>query len=416
MTSAHGRAAIPQLLRRRGAFRRLFLAQAVSRSGDAFNTVALVILVFRLTGSGLGVATTVVFEIVPVLLLGPVLGLLVDRHPRRRLMVVADLVRAVLAGLLALAHGSVLLAYAVAFGLSAGAQLFNPAATSLIPDVVEADELVDANTALWTMAVTVQIILAPLAGVVIATLGLGPAFAVNAASFAASALLLRGLDAGAASARAGNPTGTGKATGRWAAVTEGLWAVRAHALLSRMAVVQVLAALSAGATSALLVVLASDWLGVGPSGFGLLLAAIGAGAVLGPLFLRRLIHPGQRLWLFGPYGLRGVVDLCLAAVPSPAVAVPALAVYGVGTSSGMVAFQSTVQHEAPAAARGRVLALFDVLWQGARLVSLGLGGLAADAFGVRAVYVGGGALLVAACAVGWAGGPGAPGGRSDTTR
>ena len=111
-----------------------------------------------------------------------------------------------------------------------------------------------------------------------------------------------------------------------------------------MAVVQILAAGSAGATSALLVVLASEWLGLGPSGFGLLLAAIGAGALVGPLALRRFVRPGRRLWLFGPYGVRGLVDLSLAAVASPAVAVPALTAYGVGTSTGMVAFQSTLQH------------------------------------------------------------------------
>lgn len=75
---------------RRPAFRRLFLAHAISRAGDAFNTVALVVLVFDLTGSGLGVAGTVVFEVLPVLLLGPLAGLVVDRVPRRRVMVSAD--------------------------------------------------------------------------------------------------------------------------------------------------------------------------------------------------------------------------------------------------------------------------------------------------------------------------------------
>lgn len=387
------------LVRRRSDFRRLFLAHAVSRSGDAFNTVALVILVFDLTGSGIGVSATAGVEVLPVLLLGPAFGLLVDRRPRRRLMVTADLGRAGLAGLLAVAHGSVALAYLAAFGLAAGSQLFNPAASSLLPDVVESDELVDANTALWTVAVAAQVVLAPVAGAVVAAAGVGPAFAVNAASFVVSALMLRRLAAGR------TPASHVARTRTWAAVADGFSAVRGHPLLARMAVVQVLAAASAGATSALLVVLASEWLGLGPSGFGLLLAAIGVGAVTGPLVARRYIRPGDRLWLFGPYGLRGVVDLCLAAVPSPLVAGPALAAYGMGTSSGMVAYQSTLQHEAPAAVRGRVFALFDVLWQGARLVSLAAGGLMADAFGVRAVYVAGGVLLVAACAVGWAGGP-----------
>jgi len=390
------------LLRRRADFRRLFLAHAVSRSGDAFSTVALVILVFRLTGSGVGVATTVAFEVLPVLLLAPALGLVVDRRPRRRLMVAADLGRASLAALLALAHGSVVIAYFVAFGLAAWSQLFNPAASSLVPEVVDTDELVDANTALWTVAVAAQVVLAPLAGLVIAVAGVGPAFALNAASFIVSALLLRGLGAGR------TPATDAVRVSTRAAITGGLAAVRSHPLLARMAVVQVLAAASAGATGGLLVVLASEWLGLGPSGFGLLLAAIGVGAVAGPLGLRRFIRPSQRLWLFGPYALRGVVDLSLAAVASPVVAAPALAAYGLGTSSGMVAFQSTLQHETPPDVRGRVFALFDVLWQSARLLSLGAGGILADALGVRAVYVCGGLLLLAAFGVGWVGGPTTP--------
>jgi hypothetical protein len=84
------------------AYRRLFAAQTVSRWGDTFNLVALVVLVFRLTGSGLGVAGVVVAEIAPVLLLAPLAGVLVDRLPRVGVMVAADLWRMTLAGVLPL--------------------------------------------------------------------------------------------------------------------------------------------------------------------------------------------------------------------------------------------------------------------------------------------------------------------------
>lgn len=67
------------LLRKGRRFRPFFAAHALSRAGDAFNTVALVILVLRLTGSGVGVGGTVVFEILPVLLFAPIAGLVVDR-------------------------------------------------------------------------------------------------------------------------------------------------------------------------------------------------------------------------------------------------------------------------------------------------------------------------------------------------
>lgn len=122
-----------RLIRGNRAFRRLFFAHGVSRAGDAFNTVALVVLVFRLTGSAAGVAGAVAFEILPVLLLGPAAGVLADRAPRRSLMIGADLFRAALVLTLAVWHGSTLAVYAVAFGLSCGSVVFNPAASSLTP-------------------------------------------------------------------------------------------------------------------------------------------------------------------------------------------------------------------------------------------------------------------------------------------
>lgn len=380
------------LLRRQPGFRRLFLAHAVSRSGDAFNTVALVVLVFDLTGSGRGVAGVVMFEVLPVLLIGPVAGLAADRMPRRRLMVGADVVRAVAAASLVVVAESLVAIYAVAFVLSAAAMVFNPASSSLLPDVVGDDDLVTANSALWSVAVVAQVVLAPTAGLVIAAAGVSAAFAVNAATFAVSALLLVGL-------RAGRTPADIEVRG-WAGALAGIGAVRSDPLLRRLAVVQVLAALSAGATSGLLVVLAQRWLGVGPGGFGVLLAAIGVGAAIGPILLRRFVRPGDRRWLFGPFLARGGVDVTLATVANPVVAGSVLVVYGMSTATGMVAYQSTLQHAIPAETRGRAFAFFDIVWNAARLVSLALGGLLADRIDVRWVYLAAAALLVTAAAVG----------------
>ena len=399
------------LLRDRPAFRRLFLAHAVSRAGDAFNTVALVVLVFDLTGSGLGVAGAVMFEVVPVLLLAPVAGLFADRLPRRRVMIGADLGRALLASVLAVWSGSVPVAYAVAFGLSAGSVLFNPSASSLLPDVVAPDEVVSANSALWTVAVLGQVAVAPVAGLLIAGLGPEVAFGVNAATFVVSALLLAGL-------RAGGAAGPGQGRG-WQAMLGGVRAVRSSPMLARLAVVQVLASMSAGATGGLLVVLAQRRLGVGPGGFGFLLGAIGVGAAAGPFLVRRMVRVGDRRWLFGPFAVRGGVDLTLAAVSNPVVAGSALVVYGMSTSTGMVTYQSTLQTLVPTETRGRVFAFYDVLWNTSRLVSLALGGALAELTDVRVVYAAGGLLLLAAAAVGLTGrastlsaAPAAEGGRS----
>lgn len=310
-------------------------------------------------------------------------------------MIAADVLRAGLAMLLAVYSGNVAVAYGVALGLSVGAMAFNPAASSVTPEVVDGDELIGANTALWTVAVAAQVVLAPVAGLLVAAAGPGWAFGANAASYLVSAAILLRLRAGRSPADL--------AVRGWSAVTAGVQAVRSHPLLSRLAVVQVLASLSAGATGGLLVVLADQWLGVGASGFGFLLAAIGVGAAVGPLVLRSRIRASDRRWLFGPYLLRGGVDLTLAGVGNPIVAVGALGAYGVGTSTGMIAYQATLQTEVPAELRGRAFALYDVLWNAARLVSLGLGGLLADAVGIRAVYLLGGLLLLGAGATGWSG-------------
>lgn len=378
---------------RSGPFRRFFAARTVSQWGDTFNSVAIVILVYRLTGSGLRVGATVAFEILPVLLFGLVAGAVVDRLPRRRILVAADLGRAGIAGLLAVYSHNLPVVYAAAFGLSAFGVFFAPAAASVVPALVAGDAVVGANSAVWSAAVVSQIALAPAAGGLVAAAGAAPAFTINAVSFLASAALLVRLKL---------PTRpVGPPTRRLAELTEGLKAVRASRFLATLAGVQALAALSAGATSALLVVLAERHLHVGAGHFGLLIAAIGVGAGFGPLLFQRVVHDIRRPgWLFGPYLLRGAVDVTLATTTSFAVAAGSLAVYGVGTSTGNVVYNTVLQTGLPDRIRGRVFALYDVVWQSSRLVSIGVGGVLADAFGITVVYVIGGALLLTAGTLG----------------
>ena len=389
-------ASLRQLLRR-PSYRRLWTARTVSQWGDAFNTVALLLLVYSLTGSGLGVSGVVVAEILPVLVLGPVAGALVDRLPRVAVMIGADLVRAALAFALPFVDGSVLPVYAMAVGLSAGAVFFNPAAQSVLPAIVGKHELVAANSGLWTAAVVSQIVLAPLAGVVVATMGYTWAFWINAASYLLSALVLCRLELPTAPAEVSRQPW-------YASARDGIAAITGHRLLRGLAVAQFLAALSAGATGALLVVLAREHLDVGAEDLGLLLGAIGIGAATGPLLLSRLTSDPRRPgYVLGPFALRAAVDAVLATVTGLVPAMAALVAYGLATSTGAVTFNSLLQAETPERVRGRVFAGFDVLWQSGRLLSLLLGGLLADLAGIRAVYYLGAALLLAAAAAGWAG-------------
>ncbi|WP_459307898.1 MFS transporter [Arthrobacter sp. HLT1-21] len=382
---------------RQQQYRRLWTARTISQWGDAFNTVALVLLVYSLTGSGLGVSGVVIAEIIPVLILAPLAGALVDRLPRVKVMIAADLIRAGLAFALPFVDGNVFNVYLIAVGLSAAAVFFNPAAQSVLPSIVMERDLVAANSGLWTAAVISQVVLAPLAGLVVAVFGYDWAFWINAASYLASAAALLRLKVSAQPVR-------NHRSSWYRDAREGLSELAGHRLLRALAATQFLAALSAGASGALLVVLAQDHLRLDEASFGLLIGAIGVGAALGPLVLTRITNnPRRARFVLGPFVLRGLVDAALATITGLYSAMAALIVYGLGTSTGAVTFNSLLQAEIPEKLRGRIFATFDMLWQSGRLISLLLGGIAADLFGIRAVFYLGGVLLLAAAWTGWHG-------------
>ena len=177
---------------------------------------------------------------------------------------------------------------------------------------------------------------------------------------------------------------------------------RYHPFVARLVPVQALTSLATGATSALLVVLATTHLHLAAQGFGWLLAAIGVGALLGP-FLSNGLTRGHSLdvrLLFVPYLIRGAGDIALGLVVGLPWALVILFIYGLNTSTGMVASSTILQTVIPDRMRGRVFTLLDVTWAAMRLLSLGLGGLLADRLGISAVYLIGGALLTLAGALG----------------
>jgi len=379
-------------------FRRLLVARTLSRWGDTFSAVALVVVVFRLTGSGLKVGITAVFEIVPILVFGLFAGAVVDRLPRVKVMVVSDLGRGILALSLVVVHDRLWAIYAIAFAMAAMSTFFTPAAVSVVPALVEREEdLVGANAVMTSSAILSQIVLAPVAGAVVAFAGPGPAFALNAVSFFVSAALLARLRVPAAA----RPTAVRRSYR--SEVREGLALMRRNPLLRALAQVQALAALSAGATSALLVVFAEEHLNVGPERFGLLLMAIAVGQGVGPLVLQRLVSEVRRpALLFGPLVVRGVVNMVLVSSTSFGVAFAAIAVYGLATNTGGVTFNTLLQRAAPDHSRGRTFAFFDVVWQAGRLGSVALGGVLADVVGIEGVWVMAGVLLLGAGALGFA--------------
>jgi MFS family permease len=378
----------------------LWLGQLISNFGDTLHYIALVVLVFRLSGQGLAVGGVVAAEVLPLLILGPFAGVIVDRFNRKHVLIASDVCRALLALSLVWPQG-VWHAYVVAAGMAAAGSFSNPAFQAIIPMVTTERQRLAANSVAWSTGRLVQIVASAVAGGLIAVIGTGPAFLANAISFAVSALFVSRLRL-TALPREAAVTAVARRWAEYAAdVGEAFQHVAASRFLTRLFLVQALASLATGGTSAMLVVLAERHLGLPPSGFAWLIGAIGVGALLGPLIPNMLqAELGGGRWLYVPYVLRGAGDILLAAITPIPMALVLLFIYGLNTSTGVVVFNSTLQTRVPDRLRGRVFALFDMTWGVCRLVSLVLGGVIVDVAGVQQLYWAGGAILTLAGAIG----------------
>lgn len=372
------------------AFRRVWIAAVVSRAGDAVNFVTLPLLAYAETGSPAAVAALVVVETVALIAGGSAAQLVVDRTEPRRLLVALDLGRAVAAAALVVAPRFPV-ALCVAGLLALGTSWFSPTLGALVPRLVSREALPAANSSMWTAGVALQLVAAPLGGLLMTVASPRIPFGLNALSFVLSAAILAGLPRQAALSAGSSP---------WRQLPEALRTVRTVPVLWPLLGMQALAAVAVGATSALLVVLAQHGYGLNGTGYGLWLAVVGVGALAGPLVGPGLFRLGLARAVSGAYVVRGLGDIGLSLASNATVGGGLLFLYGLNTSSGSVAFQTLVQESAPPRVRGRIFALLDVTWQSGRLLSIALGGAVAAAVGIRPVFLGGGLLLLSAGALG----------------
>jgi len=381
-------------------YARLWLAGLISSFGDTLHYIALVVLVLELSGQGLAVAGLVAIEVFPVLLLAPIAGVLIDRTSRGAILIGSDLFRAALVVTLIWPQG-VWHAYAVAAGLSIGTVFFNPTHSAVIPTLTSEEQRLAANSVSWSTGRLVQILAAAAAGGAIALVGTGPAFAINAASFALSGLLIATIRIPPHAGQLAGATRRGLGA-FFSEARAGLDYARHDPFVSRLLIVQSLASFAVGATGAMLIVLAERALALPPAGFAWLIGAIGFGALIGPLIPNAFAGGRYRnaRWLFVPYLVRGAGDILIAVFTPLPVALVILFVYGLCTSTGMVVFSSTIQGAIPEGFRGRVFTLLDVSWSAMRLLSLALGGLVVDRVGIVPLYWIGGTLLILAGTLG----------------
>jgi MFS family permease len=365
------------LLRRAADYRRLFVATLASGAGTYLAAVALTVDVFDRTGSGTWVSALLIAEFLPAILIGFLLGPLVDRWSRRRLLIASDLVRLAVFSVLPFA-GSATAVVALAFVAGVATGFFRPAVYAGMPNLVEDDDLPTANALLQAVE-NLAWMIGPIVGGVLLTLQ-GPelAYWLNALSFLVSALLLvripaRRLQAGEIESR-----------GHWQDLGDGFRLVRRSRALLTVLVVWNVVLLGSAAVNVAEVVLAKVSLDAGDVGFGILVGASGLGLTLGSLAAGALL---DRLGIRRTYA--AVIALMAlgygigAVSPNLAVAVAGVVLGTFGNGAAVVCNALLVQRGAPDELRGRA---FTVIMS-SNYVVLGLGmaiaGPLVDAFGAR---------------------------------
>src|ERR1700689_2392424 len=184
-----------RLVRSNRNFRRLWSAQIVSEIGDWFYTLSIYTLLLQLTGHASSVALALVLQVLPQTFVGPTAGVVNDRLRRKQVMIAADLVRCavVLSMLLVRSRSMVWLVYPLLLAETVMAAFFEPARSSVVPNIAAKGEVLIANTlssATWSMNLLIG---ASVGGVVAAFFGRDVVFILNALSFLASAVLIGGL-------------------------------------------------------------------------------------------------------------------------------------------------------------------------------------------------------------------------------
>lgn len=336
-------------------YRLLWSGRAVSLLGSWLLVIAIPAHVYALTGSLLATGLTLVAEYLPPLLLGPVAGVLTDRWDRRRVMITADVFRAVAVTLMlfATAENSLWLVYVALVAESAGAVLFRPAAQAHLPVVVgKGAELSSANSLNAVTDGTVRLVAPPLGAAILTLTSFQVLIWIDVASYLVSAIAIASTTRGAASARL--------LTVRQVLtdLTDGRRVLRSLPIAVVLLPLTAVFLAANASLSALLVPFGVEKLGGGEQ-IGLVVSALGAGFLLGAVVIRRLVDRVQPRHLLAATQLAtAVAFFVLFSSTSLFVALPAGVAIGVFGSMTLVTPQVALQRVVPNEALGRISAVF----------------------------------------------------------
>ncbi|MEV4493877.1 MFS transporter [Micromonospora coxensis] len=386
-----------------GRFVRLWAASTLSALGSGMATVAAPLYVAARTDDPLVVSVAAGVAWLPWLLFALPGGVLADRVDRRRLMVVIDVVRvlalAVLAGAMLTGRAGVPLLYAVLFLVNSGEIVFRAASQAMLPAVVPRARLERANGWLGGGTTLANGMLAgPLGGFLFVVAESIP-FAVNAGTYALSAVLV----ALVAGSYRGVGDGDRPATRSMRAeIVEGFRFLAGQRLLRTMAVLIGLLNLTLTAAMAVLVLLATDRLGLDSVGYGLLFTCMSVGGLLGATVGDRLVARVGATWTVR-VGLLVEAGLHLALAASTDAWLIGFALFAFGVHGALwgIVFSSLRQRLTPSALQGRVGATTLFVAAGGNCAGALLGGVVAGAFGLTAPYWVGFVVAVAVSATTW---------------
>jgi MFS family permease len=369
-------------------YRRYFAGQVVSLSGNWMQMVAESWLILELTDSGVAVGLTTALQFVPILLFGAWGGLLADRFSKRTLLITTQAMMIVPAlGLLAVTVSGVVtpwMVYALVFARGAVNAVDNPTRQSFVIEMVGADRVVNAVSLNSVIVHSARIFGPALAGILIATVGVAPCFAVNALSFVAMIVALSRMQPSELSLAPPAPREPG-------AVRAGLRYVRETPELAVPLALMALVGTLGLNFPVILPLLARFTFEGGASAYAVLLSSMGAGAVIGALITGARGRTGPKL-VAGAALAFGLLSLLAAAAPTLALEVPVLALLGASAVTFAAAINSLLQLSVVAEMRGRVMALYSVVFLGSTAIGGPLAGWLSQAYDPRA------ALLLSASA------------------
>ena len=385
-------------------FRRLFLAQAISDIGDGMTFLALYLLVLDLTASTAAIAFVSILVALPPVTIGLVAGAYADRLDRRRIMLVADTLRAgiVLSLVLFPSPSTLPVVFGLAFLQAVIGTFFSPARAAMVPRVVPAEGLLAANSLSQMSRVVGSVVGLAFTGAVAGAAGVvWPAFVIDAATFLASVAIVYGVSRGAGRIH-DDARSAARARGLRGSVADGLRVIRRSrplvAVLGGVAVTM----LGLGAINVLFVPFVFRDLGASPAW---------AGPIEGAQSLSTILASG----LVAALGSRfRVSSLFVGGLVGVAVCVGSLAfasnVWMVMASMFAVGWfvmpvhattMTIVQQATDDEVRGRVTGTLNAVIQTATIASMAAAGILGDIVGIRTVFLAGGVVGGLAALVAW---------------